>query len=76
MDKKPTLREAINTFCLNCQNNNVWSVGNCAKTNCALHSVRPNQLLLGKHEDDYDEEEVRQEVLDALQFNGLKEMTR
>jgi hypothetical protein len=76
MNKKPTLREAINTFCLQCKQQDVWAVGNCTKTECALYLVRPNQVLLGKSEDDYDQEEVRQEVLDALQFSGLKEMKR
>lgn len=76
MNKKPTLREAINTFCLQCQQENIWAIGNCAKQDCALHPVRSNQALLGKQEDDYDEEEVRQEVLDALHFHGLKELTR
>jgi hypothetical protein len=35
--------------------------------------VRPNQVLMGKQPTDYVESEVKQEVLDALQFKGLKE---
>ncbi len=73
---KPTLREAVNNFCLKCQHNDVWAIGNCSNTECELHKVRPNQSLFGKWSEDYDADEVKQEVLDALHFTGLTEMTR
>ncbi len=73
---KPTLRQCIDRFCLNCKSNDVYAVGNCAKEECALWSVRPNQSLLGQSDEDDDPEETKQEILDALEFHGLTEKYR
>ncbi len=73
MDAKPTLRYCVDHFCLQCRNHDPWSVANCDRVECPLHPVRPNQVLMGKQPTDYVESEVKQEVLDALQFKGLKE---
>ncbi len=68
-----SLRKAINAFCLECRHDDVFAVGNCEKTECKLHSVRPNQVLQGKVQESYDLSELKQSALDALQFTGLKE---
>ena len=73
MDSKPSLRYCIDLFCLQCKSHDPWAVGNCDRVECSLHPVRPNQALLGKQPTDYVESEVKQEVLDALHFKGLKE---
>lgn len=69
---KPTLREAVNRFCLACKSNDVWAIGNCETEDCQLHPVRPNQALKGKQPLDYDLEELQQSALDALHLVGLK----
>ena len=71
--EKPTIRQCVTNFCLQCKNQDVWAIGNCAKEECPLHPVRPNKVLLGKTPDDYDLDELQQSVLDALHFTGLKE---
>lgn len=73
MDKPPTLRDCVTQFCLECKENDIWAIGNCAKEECPLHPVRPNKSLIGKQPDDYDLDELQQSVLDALNFTGLKE---
>lgn len=73
--QKPSLRYCVDQLCLQCRNNDVFAIGNCEKTECPVYSVRPNQQLLGKAMVDYSADEVKQEVLDAMNFNGLKEFT-
>jgi hypothetical protein len=71
--KKPTLRQAINAFCLDCQHDDVFAIANCAKVECALHLVRPNQVLEGHTQDEYDRDDLIQAVEDSLMFPTLKE---
>ncbi len=66
--------QCVHNFCMICQSQDAWKVGNCEKTECALHSVRPNQGLMGKQPTDYDLDEIEQQVLDNLNFQGLKEI--
>jgi hypothetical protein len=70
---KPTCRQAIDAFCLRCQQQDVFAVANCPTVECPLYLVRPNQLLMGKGVDDFDAETCVQAVEDALAFPGLKE---
>jgi hypothetical protein len=39
---------------------------------CPLHPVRPNQSLEGSTPMDYRDEDVQQEVADALDYDDLK----
>jgi hypothetical protein len=59
---------------MNCQQQNEWKVANCENEACALYPVRPNQGLKGKSPDDYNLSEIEQQVLDNLNFKGLKEI--
>ncbi|MCC8991070.1 MAG: hypothetical protein LM514_00360 [Streptococcus sp.] len=59
---------------MSCKHGNEWEVANCENEVCALHPVRPNQGLQGKSPDDYDLDEIEQQVLDNLNFKGLKEI--
>jgi hypothetical protein len=70
-----TLRQAINAFCFQCRDNDPWAVANCEKQSCPLHPVRPNQSFEGKQQTDYDPDEVKQELIDALSFKGVKELS-
>lgn len=71
---KPTPVQCIRLYCMNCKQQNEWHVANCSNESCHLHSVRPNQGLKGKSPDDYDLDELEQQVLDNLNFKGLKEI--
>lgn len=71
---KPTPIQCIRLFCLRCKHDNEWLVANCKDERCFLHPVRPNQGLQGKNPEDYDLDELSQQVLDNLNFKGLKEM--
>lgn len=71
---KPSPVQCIRLFCLRCQSQDEWAVGNCLQSECPLWVVRPNQGLQGKQRDQYDLDELAQQVLDNLDFDGLKEM--
>lgn len=71
---KPSHVQCIRLFCMNCQQQNEWKVANCENEACALYPVRPNQGLKGKSPDDYDLDELKQQVSDNLNFKGLKEI--
>ena len=71
---KPTPIRCIHDFCMNCKQQNEWAVANCENESCFLYPVRPNQGLQGKSQDDYDLDELEQQVLDNLNFKGLKEI--
>ena len=71
--KKPTLRQAIDQFCLQCRNNDVFAIANCSQSECPLHPVRSNQVLQGKGIEDFDAESLVQSVEDALDFPSLQE---
>jgi hypothetical protein len=73
MNPKPTLRQAIDRFCLSCQHNDLFAVANCDNIECALHSVRANQRLKGCKRSDFSDKELVQIVADALAFPKLKE---
>lgn len=66
--------QAIRLYCLQCRCQDEWAVGNCESCECPLHSVRPNQGLFGKQRDQYDLDELAQQVRDNLDFDGLKEI--
>lgn len=66
--------QAIRLYCLQCRHQDEWAVGNCDRSYCPLHSVRPNQGLQGKQRDQYDLDELAQQVRDNLDFDGLKEI--
>ena len=70
-----SLRECIDRFCMECQNEDVFAIANCERDRCALHPARPNQRLKGKTKSDYEFVDLSQEVLDAMVFTGLKEKT-
>ena len=72
--KTPMPIQCIRLHCLQCQSGNEWAVANCTNESCALYPVRPNQGLQGKSPDDYDLDELEQQVLDNLNFKGLKEI--
>lgn len=72
--KPPTPLHCIRLHCMSCKHGNEWEVANCENEVCALHPVRPNQGLQGKSPDDYDLDEIEQQVLDNLNFKGLKEI--
>jgi len=59
---------------MDCKQQNEWEVANCDNESCFLHQVRPNQGLQGKSPEDYDMEELEQQVLDNLNFKGLKDI--
>lgn len=70
-----SLRTCVTAFCLHCQGQNPWAVAKCEKKECALHPVRPNQALQHMQPEDFDPDALKQEILDALDFKGLQEMT-
>jgi hypothetical protein len=39
-----------------------------------LYEVRPNKNLFGKQPQDFDPQDIEQQVLDNLNLKGLKEM--
>jgi hypothetical protein len=69
-----SLRQCVNQACLNCAEGDVWAIGNCKVTECALYEVRPNKNLFGKKPSDFDPHDIEQQVLDNLNLKGLKEM--
>jgi hypothetical protein len=69
---KTTLRIAVDRFCSNCKNHDVFEIANCANYSCELHSVRPNQSLEGSTPMDFNDEDVQQEVADALDYDELR----
>jgi len=71
---KPSPIQCIRLFCMNCKQQNEWAVANCENESCFLYPVRPNQGLQGKSPDDYDLDELKQQVSDNLNFKGLKEI--
>lgn len=71
---KPTHVQCVRLFCMNCKQQNEWEVANCENEACHLHPVRPNQGLKGKSPEDYDLDELEQQILDNLNFKGLKEL--
>lgn len=71
---KPSPIQQIRLFCMDCKDQNEWAVANCENETCFLHVVRPNQGLKGKTADDYDMDELEQQVLDHLNLKGLKEI--
>ena len=71
---KPTHVQCVRLFCMNCKQQNEWEVANCENETCHLHPVRPNQGLKGKSPEDYDLDELEQQILDNLNFKGLKEL--
>ena len=71
----PSLRACVTAFCLRCRSDDLWAVANCDQLECSLHPVRPNQRLQGQTPADFALDEVRQEILDALDLQGLQEIT-
>jgi hypothetical protein len=69
---KTTLRIAVDRFCSNCKNGNVFDIANCANYSCELHTVRPNQSLEGSTPMDFSDEDTMQEVADALDYDELR----
>lgn len=69
-----SLRTCVTAFCLQCRGDDPWAVAKCAKVDCALYAVRPNQGLQHQCPADFDPQNVRQETLDALDFKGLQEI--
>jgi hypothetical protein len=67
-----TLRTAVDQFCSQCRGHDAFAVGNCPRFSCPLHPVRPNQSLEGSTPMDYNDEDVQQEVADALDYDDLK----
>lgn len=62
----------IERFCSECRDRDAWAIGNCPKTECALHPVRPNQVLFGQPRSDWSDEECAEQVLLNLDSRGLK----
>jgi hypothetical protein len=71
--KKPTLRQAIDQFCLSCRQQDVFAIANCDQPDCPLHPVRPNRVLQGKAVEDFDVDTLVQSVADELDFPSLQE---
>lgn len=69
-------REAVYQFCMACKRQDAWAVGNCEILTCALYPVRPNQRLQGQRKEDLDMEVIEQDVVDQLNFTGLKTILR
>jgi len=69
---KITLRTAVDNFCSQCRGHDAFAIGNCQRVTCPLHPVRPNQSLEGSTPMDYRDEDVQQEVADALDYDDLK----
>ena len=67
-----SLRTAVDQFCSHCRGHDAFAIGNCDRVECALHPVRPNQSLEGSTPMDYRDEDVQQEVADALDYDDLK----
>lgn len=72
--KPPSPIQCIRLFCMKCKEGNEWEVANCGDSTCFLYPVRPNQGLKGKTPEDFDPDELEQQVLDNLNFKGLKEI--
>ena len=71
--KKPSLRQAVDQFCLRCRDQDVFAIANCETFECPLHPVRSNQALCGKVMEDFDTDTLVQSVEDALDFPSLQE---
>lgn len=72
--KPPSPIQCIRLFCMKCKQGDEWGVANCENEACFLYPVRPNQGLKGKQPDHYDQDEIKQQVLDNLNFKGLNEI--
>lgn len=67
----PTLRSCVDAFCSQCRDHDPFAIGNCNRETCPLWPVRPNQILHGKTPLDFEDDDVRQEVLDALDLDEI-----
>lgn len=66
-----SLRQAVDLFCARCRDGDPFAIGNCERDSCALWPVRPNQILYGRTPLDFAQDDVRQEVLDALDLDEI-----